>query len=298
MKLKKMSFSTGGDPEIGLINKQTGKFVSAIDVIKKGKYDPIKLENGISCYYDNVLLEASFPPSFNKEEFVGIYRETFKQISKKLGDKYQIAPVAACVFDDSELQHEDAKAAGCSANFDFYTITQNPKIEFNDGTRTTSCHIHVGNEKLGDFKTRIQALKVMDIVVGCASVLFDKDPTSVKRRTWYGRSGEHRVANFDGGNGFEWRILSSYVLRSPKLLDLIYTLVEHAMALVESNLAEKTIKAVKESIVRDAIDNCDCALALEVLKTIKLPKELMDKVLEQSKIEYKIENFNKEWAIE
>lgn len=284
-----MKFTIASDPEIHLFDTKKKRVVSSIPVLKTDKYNPINLGGGVNAYADNILTEVSLPPSKNKKEFIESFRNAFLRLQKHVGSNYRIFPKAAHNYAKSELKDKAAWEIGCSPTFDCYAKKINNPGAFKDGVRTSSTHIHLGNEKLLDFETRHKAIKILDIIVGCSSVIFDKDNTAKLRRQKYGKAGEFRMPK----HGIEWRILDSFVLNSPKLLDLTYDLVDYSMSFIENNKADEILSLIPEKDVINTINNCNKKMALDILKKIKLPENLFNRVLQ----DYSNLDFYKEWNI-
>lgn len=100
-------------------------------------------------------------------------------------------------------------------DFNVYTQSINPKPEkFEDNTRTTGLHIHIGYEKPSiDFS--LQLVKYMDMYVGVPSVIHDTD---TKRRKYYGNAGSFRLCEY----GVEYRCLSGLWLKDEESLRFIH----------------------------------------------------------------------------
>lgn len=295
-------FTFGSDAEIHIYDTVQKKIVSAIDVLKRDKHDPIDLGDGFKCYYDNVLVENSFLPAQDKKEFIGRFKTVFTKMQKILGNRYRFVPKAAHIYDDVELSNPVAQEIGCSPNFDVYREEINMPEPFKDGMRTGSFHLHIGNadyEKANNngflltIDSKNNAIKLLDIFVGCASVLFDKDESSKIRRQIYGKAGEFRTTEY----GIEFRPLGNYSLLSPKLVDLVYDLMNHALTYIVNNKASKLLEKIDAEQVQKAINECDTNLATDILKQANLPKSLFDRIMKESKTTYKVEDFYKNWNI-
>lgn len=301
MKLNRHSKSSldimfGNDPEVMLLSNSTGQIVSSLDVLKNNKHNPIELGDGMKMYADNVLVEFAGPPASTVGAAVGNLREVFVRAQARLGSGYSLLPKASHVYDDlppkpddglvlswlnnlipTESIHE-AWQVGCNPNYNAYTGEQRKQSPFPDGMRTGSFHIHIGNanyqddkeEKLMTAQSKMNAIKLMDIFVGCAGVIFDKDPTAPARRKLYGQAGEFRPTDY----GCEYRVLGNYALRSPKLTELVFDLTAHAMSYIESGKAEGVFAAVDEALVRNAINLSSPALAKQVLLRVCIPPRL------------------------
>ena len=288
--LKKMQFTIGSDPELMIQSRKSGKILSSLPILKRDKHNPIDLKNGIFMYADNILAEAKFPPVTTKAEFVGLFKTAFARMKEYLGADYTVIPLASHLYDDSELTDDKAWEIGCTPNFNAYEEAMNPIAEFENGLRTGSAHIHVGNEKLCDFDLRHKAIRLLDIFVGCSSVIFDKDVEASKaRRKYYGASGEFRPTPY----GLEYRVLSPFCLKSPQLVELVFDLVDYTMSLVESGKADEVLTRVDSKKVRKAIDQCNIGLARKALVAAKLPTELFQRV----ETDYDTTDFDKNWGI-
>jgi len=271
-----MNITYGADQEVFLYDNTQKKIVSAIPVLKCDKYNPILLgrNKDIKMYADNVLVEFAFPPCHTKSEIVARFAECFTEGKKFLGERYDFLAVASHKMDESELQDEAAKAIGCNPNFNFYTENMNEVSPFLDNLRTGSCHIHLGATELLDFDVRHQAMRLLDIFVGCSSILFNQDDSSLARRNLYGKSGEFRPTPYGG----EYRILSNFCLRSEDLIKLVLDLVEYSMSFVEKNRQLEILALVESSKVREAIDTENKELAEQVLRAAQLPMSFLNRV--------------------
>ena len=147
------------------------------------------LDGGIKLYYDNVLAEIAHPPVRSSEEAVEMFRSIFTRTKEHLGSRYSLHAQAAHEYDSEQLgprsEENPAWAIGCNPNLDAYLERENPKVEFSDGLRTGSFHIHLGHDSIPTMDDKANASKLLDIFVGAASVLFDKDPTAGSRRKYW-----------------------------------------------------------------------------------------------------------------
>ena len=266
----------GSDPEFMLFNQDENRMVSAIPILKNNKHRPIDLGDGIRAYADNVLVEASFPPQNSKTDIINTLGEVLCRIQEKLNKlgNFKLVSQSAHYYDNDQLQDSAALEVGCSSNYDAYGECVNPSYPFKDGLRSGSFHIHLGNDKLRDFDIRHQAIRILDIFLGVPSVIFDKDKTSNTRRQLYGKAGEFRPTNY----GLEYRVLGNYALRSPKLTDLVFDLVNHAMGHVENNTQLNVIKSFDPEMIKHTINKSDIKLARSIMKKTDLPKKLIDRI--------------------
>jgi hypothetical protein len=309
--MKDNILTLGSDPELLLIdNEEGGKPVSSIRVLGRDKYDPIPLGDEMKMYADNVLVEAAFPPISLMGDIIGHFRRVFCRMQEKLTGRYSLLPKAAHTFNDDELQHKIAKVEGirdedttaftigCTPWYDCYKRSEVNPTPFKNGTRSSSMHIHIGNVnyktdrrgKLMSVPDKEDAIKIMDIFVGCAAAIFDKDETAQARRDLgYGRCGTFRMPHY----GVEYRPLSSYALRHPDLTLLVRDLTIHAMEHVMDDSVRDVIASVDSSEVQTAINTGNRVLARKILTIAGLPQVLFRRVERR----YEIPSFNQAWAI-
>lgn len=286
----------GSDPELFLKHIPSGKIVSALPILKRDKNNPIDLKSGISkFYYDNALIEFSFSPSEEKQNYINTLKESFAEIKKQIGIDYMVVPQAAHVFEREEIPEEELWIRGCNPDLDIYKQQVNEITDFEDGMRSGSYHLHFGWDKLADsIELKEAAVKLLDIFVGLSEVIISHDESSKLRRRGYGASGNCRFPS----HGLEYRTLAPYCLRSPILVNLVFDLSQAVMSLLEDETAYKAIlKKINPIYVQEAINTCNKKLALAILNKSPIPKELLTRVLEQSKIVYAAEDFYSNWQI-
>jgi hypothetical protein len=305
MKKTPLKLTIGSDPELMLLDSQRNKIVSSLRILKQTKEFPIILGDDTKMYADNVLVEASFPPISLGGDMISHLRNVFVKMQERLGARYKLLPQSSHVYEDNELKYKVTKPdgkkvtawdIGCNPNYDVYNRRMNLPAEFENGLRTGSFHLHLGNEayqtdregKLMSMPNKEEAIKIMDVFVGCASVLFDNDKTSAARRKYYGKAGEFRPTPY----GVEYRVLGNFSLRSPETTNLILDLTKHAMGHITNETSKDVLKIVKEEDVKSAINNNDKEIAKKVLKKVSLPAELMARISK----EYNPE-FYSAWAI-
>ncbi len=282
-----------------LVDAASGGIVSAIPILKNDKHTPHDLGMGVKLYADNTLLEASFPPSFTVATGVMRMRHVLRKIKEKLGDDFRLAAKAAHVFSGLPPKPDDELVLKW-LNFCVYDPDDTPRKQspFQNGLRTGSFHIHVGNKKFldqtQDFlltqQSKKDAIKLMDIFVGCSSVIFDRDETSNMRKALYGKAGEYRPTRY----GIEYRVLGNYALRKPELVQLCYNLTAFAMDVLANGLAQDVFDSVDEALVINAINTSNVNDARDVLQDASLPWKLFTEVNK----EHPAENLFKAWAIE
>lgn len=274
MKDKTLGFTLGSDPEMMLFDTVKGRIVSSIPVLQRDKHNPIDLGNGAKMYADNVLVETAFPPATTKEGFITTLRSVLSRMQDSIGENYRLIPQSSHVYPEDELQDKSAKESGCNPNYDVYARTMNKPAPFSSGLRTGSFHIHVGHEKLLNPETKDKAIKLLDIYLGCGSVVFDRDDTSPARRALYGKAGEFRPTPY----GVEYRVLGNFALRSPKTTELVVDLVVKAMEHIINGTEDRLIALIPEEDVVNSINNNMRGLAKSVLLRAGLDKETFARI--------------------
>lgn len=253
--MKLNNITIGADPELFIINTNTGKVVSAVGLIPGEKGDPWRckeMPKGFGLETDNILAEFNIPPATTKDDFVSsiLYMQEFiDRFVKKINPELSIKCIASQKVPKSELQSDQAKEFGCSVDYNVYTESPNPKPK---GTatniRSAGTHIHCGYENPSD-EISLKLIKYFDAYVGLPSVIKDRDK---KRRTLYGKAGCFRLCPY----GFEYRTLSSAMMNSPKRIAFMWDQVMKAIEAFESD-----VKIPDPDKIQEAINNSDSTLA-------------------------------------
>jgi hypothetical protein len=290
-----MNITLGSDPELHVFDNEEKRIVSSLRVFKgRDKNKPINLGDGIKMYPDNVLLESAFPPASSIAEMMVRLKEVWVRMQEKLGSRYNLLPIAAHYYDYDQLRGKKPWEIGCNPSHDAYTEALNTNSPFSSGLRTGSFHIHIGCDFLKGMSKKRLAIRIMDIIVGCSSVIFDRDQTALARRVLYGRAGEFRPTPY----GLEYRVLGNYPLSNPIVTELVWDLTMQAMIILESkngSVAAEIADSVGLTHPQQAINTCDEGLALNVLRHADLPKDLLNRVLESRG--YAQRSFNEAWGI-
>lgn len=234
MKLQKITI--GADPEMFLYNTKKQNFCSAIEIIpgtKENPYRPTQLQSGFGLQTDNVLVEFNIPPSrFEDEhEFINnilTMRQYIDAFIREKDNNLITVCQASANFPMEELAHPQAMEFGCDPDFNCYNGQQNIKPQIRDITlRSAGFHWHIGFEN-PNIKYSVKLIRYMDLYMGVPSVLLDRD---TKRRKLYGKAGAFRIQPY----GVEWRVLSSFFLKSPDLIALMYRQLEKAIQAFEDS---------------------------------------------------------------
>jgi len=276
--------SFGGDPEVHLFDKKLGRIVSAIPVLKCDKHNPVDLGEGYKCYADNVLVEFTIPVSYSPFSFMNNVLRGVELIRKHLEkiepDRYDLRCVAAYEYANEDLHDEkgnkleQAWKIGCDPTFDAYARAMNPIREFDSNLRTGSFHVHVGHPDLIAIEAKERMIHLMDAFVGCPFVLADNDPSTLKRRQYYGRAGEFRVTDY----GVEYRVLSNFCMRKASHIESIGKLTNAAFSVLKFHGNESILKGLSNEIQK-AINTGDRSSAEKVIKEVGVPISFVNDIL-------------------
>lgn len=286
MKLNQLTL--GSDPEFMLFNRAKDRIVSAIPVIPQNKEQPVSLGKGFAFYHDNVMLEATVPPAASRYEFVNNTRELFSRIYKKLGNKYDLRCTASHTFSEKEVDHDDARVAGCSPEFDAYAMDVCLPPQFVKGFRSAGGHIHIGRNDFAkhmdnpdgvaliDPYNKADVIKLMDIFVGLPLMVIDKDPSSPARKSLYGKAGRHRPTAY----GVEYRTPGNYWLGSPSLTGLIYDLTAFVSDLNGRGKTEGVLSKYDGEEIAGIIDSNNVDEAARMVEKVEFPTGLYERINE------------------
>jgi hypothetical protein len=310
-----MRLSLGTDPEFMLCNEK-GDIKSAIGIINGTKENRINIGKH-QFYYDNVLAECAVAPGKNKAEAIDNIRSCLAEFAK-LVKPNRLLIGASHVYDDAELQHEDALLIGCMPEICVYKLAMvKPQSDLFKTTnlRTAGGHIHLGYDAIDEF-TIFDVVRMLDLFLGIPSVYMDDDKT---RRKIYGQAGRFRETPY----GVEYRPLSNFWLGSPQICDLVFDICHFAVEFVLSGKVSKFWNIDKDTLrdeeqiyepgfdrtkyhvcsgydvesLKKAINTTDLKLADSFLPLIKenMPAKLYDRLSEQLK-KQKYDLY-KEWGL-
>ncbi len=258
--LHPISTSLGGDPEFFIT--RGGRVVEAAEVFPKGlaglytqhynnkenRYDgPFDVpDTGFGKFtLDGIQLEYNMP-AFTCRQSAGVYLGTaMTTLAQKLQDyKAGISLESLVELDEESFARvsPNAKVLGCAPSMNIYGDEGRAAIPDGQTYRKRSAggHIHIG---LSDkTKTLVQQyperlVRLMDLCVGIPSVLVDRDPRNIERRTVYGRAGEFRLP----AHGLEYRTLSNFWLRSYPLMSFVFGLTRLATSVLQFSLEGKEV---------------------------------------------------------
>ena len=260
-------WSSGADPEMFL--RKDGNYVAVQPYVIGTKEEPQPLPSGGNVQKDNVAIEFGIKPAYSKEEFVLNIGDTIHDLVEFLPDDVSLNVVASAIFPGNQLVHPECKMFGCNEDFNAWTAgTANPPpdTKANKRFRSAGGHIHIGYipgsgySFIVDPDGRIMFIMIMDSVVGIIATILDSGQPSIDRRKLYGKAGCFRPTDY----GVEYRTLSNFWIKSPKLVELIYYLTSDALEIVKCHDAPDLIERLGPQIIQDVINSGDAKKATEL----------------------------------
>lgn len=259
-------YNVGSDPEIVTLD-DNGIPVSAIEVMPDATKNTPRKVGRFELFADNANLELNLPPSSSRDAFVETMREALRTAKATVGKKFSLSAPASLHYPAKTLDNDYCKQFGCEPDYDAWTLTIN---EIDAGSaashtfRTCGGHLHVSPNGKYDFLMdpygKVETVKAMDIVLGISSVFLDNDPASIERRNLYGAPGAHRPKSY----GVEYRTLSNYWLRDPKLVAWAYDMTGIALRMVE----ERVLPKMETYKIVDTIKRGDVAAATTIYNRV------------------------------
>lgn len=228
-----MKFTFGSDPEFMI--SRWDELVSAISLLPDKESSLSR--NGSRFYYDNVLAEIAVKPAKNKDETLQNIHNALENLSKLVKPSKFIIR-ASDKYPNKQLSHKEARVAGCNPEWDVYSlrcVLPPEEIISKTNFRTAGGHIHIGAKGLDDPIKAFDVIRMLDLFLGIPAIFIDTDETSKERRKIYGHAGSHRATDY----GFEYRALGNFWFSSPKLVSLVYDIVEFCLQFVEERNHEK-----------------------------------------------------------
>lgn len=262
-----MKFLVGADPELFVLDKVTGKFVSAHGMIEGDKKNPLPVPNG-AVQVDGMALEFNINPANTLEEFQQNIQRVQESLSQMIEDKYSIEALPSVVFDEDVWTStpDEAKVLGCDPDSNAYLDGSDNPVPDGDSTtmRTGAGHIHVGWGEGMRYTSEhnsncISVVKQLDCSLGLQSLSWDDDD---KRRSLYGKAGAFRLKSY----GVEYRVLSNAWLRSQELVKHVYdTTMKSLTDLTQGN---RYLSLLDEEEVQHVINNNDKARAKQMTQQL------------------------------
>lgn len=224
-----MKYSVGTDPEGFAIDKN-GVYRSVVGLLGGTKVNPRRTKNGY-VQEDNVAWEVNTLPATSADMFVNHVLSVLGDVSQLLTPldlSIDLSPIA--LFPSEELQTEEARKAGCTVDFNAWTMEPNspPNLSMTN-MRSAGGHLHIAWDKLDNMLQKVNFVRAMDQVAGIPSILMDPN---TERRKLYGKAGCFRVKDVimgDPFNGVEYRTLSNFWLKHTDTIRWAYNTVEQAI---------------------------------------------------------------------
>lgn len=228
MLINGKNFTFGADPEIFVKDKSSGKFVSAHDLVPGTKLKPHAVPKG-AVQVDGMALEFNIDPAENYEEFEANLFSVKETLASMIGDK-QFIEDTSVFFDKDFIKDVPAfnLALGCEADYNGWTLKENPKACDTGLMRTAGGHIHIGGFPTDEpfspphFEACGRLARILDHTLGVYSLLWDKDD---KRRDMYGKAGSFRPKVY----GMEYRTLSNKWIFNPSLVKFVFEATKKAV---------------------------------------------------------------------
>jgi hypothetical protein len=289
------TFKVGCDPELFL--QQDRHIISAVPYIDGTKQSPTKLTCGSTLQRDNVALEFATPPVIGKSAFINSIKITLDEIRGLLPNNLSLLATPSAHLDKKYLRHPEARKFGCDPDWNCWTESLNEmSSKAAEGTlRSCGAHPHISHPALEIWENKIDYACLMDIFAGQSSVLLDSSEEGKKRKTLYGKAGAFRPNKYPcGDHGVEYRVLSNFWIKSPKLVELIYNFMEDSLNMTINNKLDEVLTLVDPG---EVIDNINNGVVKEVKKSLqKLNKYLSTKtkalLVQCLKTNF---NFEEEW---
>lgn len=247
------SFTIGADPELFIVNTKTNTVVSSIGLIPGEKGDPWvgeDMPSGFGLEIDNILAEFNIPPVTNCHSFVNNIEYMKKYIASFVKEKnpdLDVLCAASMEVLEDQLQSPEARMFGCSVDYNVYTEGPNPKPQGErTNLRSAGFHIHCGYPNFNP-RTSLKLIRYFDMYIGIPSVIWDTD---TRRRELYGKAGCFRLTSY----GFEYRVLSSYMMSSPVLLERVWKGIKRAISAYNNGAPLIDESYVKEVINKNNVD--------------------------------------------
>lgn len=245
--------AVGSDYEVFVREIDSGKIVSAIPLIGKGKDECLHLDT-CNIHYDNILAEVNVRPATNPEEFVDIITDSLKELGEFLertGHTYVVRDNAYVA--EQELRHFMACEFGCDPDYDVFSREgRTPPSAHEVGNfRSAGGHVHVSYTFESE-EEYYSIAKVLSVALSLGTTLMGD---SKERRKLYGQAGRVRFKKY----GVEVRSPSNIWLKYSEWIEWIFhtcgSLVHnsHIRALMLHSLDKRG----GASEVMDAINCCD-----------------------------------------
>lgn len=283
----------GTDFEFWMTDNKTGDMIPAEKIIS---FDDKKNSTGSSIHPDGYQMEGSTYYSTCRQSINDwVHNVLFSNHLQGYG--IDLSPVKSIDMSVWDQLNPKTIEFGCQPSYNAWTNTVCPVPNFLQANRCIGAHIHIGDisyssrgylEDLrigtGDLKegymfnlykmcltfhNRIQQIeeknvliKLLDVMVGIPSVIIAEDyEQEALRRTLYGQAGSFRPKDY----GVEYRVLSSFFIRSILLITGILGLVRSAVSIFALNKEKEILDLFSEEEIRLCIDMADFDRAKDII---------------------------------
>lgn len=267
----------GADVE-EFLRDSKGNPVPVMGLIGGTKEQPMPiLTSGYALQEDNAALEYNIPPAASVFDFVYSLMRIREEINLRVAKQGLSSAIEASMrFTEKQLDHPQAKVFGCDPDFNVWeqTVNAKPTTSPDSATlRTAGGHVHVSfmiGEKSPQFPDNLTEaetlIMALDLHLGVPFSIMDTD---MERRKMYGKAGAFRPKPY----GVEYRVLSNFWTRSPKLMGYVYQQVEDAIFYINRSKNPRSSLLEYKDAVYKAINEGDIVMAKELMRyfSIKLP---------------------------
>lgn len=232
-KFIRSSITIGADPELFLVNQESGLFVSAHDIVPGSKDSPVAVDKG-AVQVDGTAAEFNINPAGNADDFVDNIAAVYGALEGIVhGHRkhFQLMAVPTAIYDPKYFASlpDSCKLLGCDPDFDAWDNAR-PNVKPDGNTvnfRTGGGHVHIGYTEKANIASQlhiddcIALTKTLDATLYIPSLLFDEDQM---RRTLYGKRGAFRPKPY----GVEYRSLSNVWVSDPELQRWVFDTAQEA----------------------------------------------------------------------
>lgn len=248
-----MEFTFGSDPEFILVDEK-GKLKSAIGIVPGSKEKKFE-KDGNFFFYDNVLAECTVNPASNAEEAVDNLGKSLRSMAEIVAP-LKITNVSAGLFEDHEMNHKEARRAGCAVEMCAYGMRAIPpgkikKFFRNENFRTAGGHVHLGTSIGMDHEKCVMLIRMLDLFLGIPSLIMDDSQMTVERRRIYGKPGRYRQPE----HGVEYRTPGNFWISSPRLTSLFFEICHEVVKLTEECVYHEFWEVDREKLNSDEFWN-------------------------------------------
>jgi hypothetical protein len=252
-------WTAGADPELMLT--KNGEYVAVQPYVLGTKEEPQPLPYGGNAQRDNVAIEFGIVPAKSSAEFVMNIGNTISDLIDILPEDVNLNVIASALFPGSELTHPECNLFGCNEDYNAWTMLPNDAPSTKGHRRLRCCggHFHTGYvvgsgfDFLKDKDGKGSFIRALDATIGQISTILDDNKEAIDRRKLYGKAGCYRETDY----GVEYRTMSNFWIKSPRLVELVYSVVGDTLEIVRDHEAIDLIGMLGPKNICDAINNGD-----------------------------------------